>query len=82
MNYDFEHDTFYKINPQTGKQQLAYVNGEPLKHFRPNVTGYDYHLRKVIYPSFRVQIIQNKRKLTSVLFKLKDIIIKDYPLLI
>ena len=46
INYDFEHDTFYRVD-QLGHHNHTYINGEPLKHFRPNVTGLNYLIRKV-----------------------------------
>ena len=46
VNYDFDHDTFYRVE-NNGQHEPTYFNGSPLKHFRPNVTGHNYLNRKV-----------------------------------
>jgi hypothetical protein len=47
IQFDLERNSFYKINKDTGQSFFTYKNGDPLKKFKPDITGIDYHLRKI-----------------------------------
>lgn len=45
--YDMQTNSFYRINKETGDQARTYLNGENIPSFKPNITGFEYHNRKV-----------------------------------
>jgi hypothetical protein len=47
VQYDFERNTFYRVNKETGVQSPTYKTGEELKKFRPDITGHNYLIRRV-----------------------------------
>lgn len=51
--FDYEANSFYKVNKFTGQSIKSYKNGEDLKYFKPNVTGFNYKARKVFINSCR-----------------------------
>ena len=47
VHYDPQRDSFYRIDKTTGQTTPSYCTGQDMKVYRPDVTGYDYHIRKV-----------------------------------
>lgn len=38
--YDMQRNSFYRINKDNGDAVKAYLNGENVPSFKPNVTGF------------------------------------------
>jgi hypothetical protein len=47
VQYDFERNTFYRIDKATGAESPTYKNGEDVKRFLPDITGHSYLIRRV-----------------------------------
>ena len=38
--YDMQRNSFYRVNKRTGNEVKAYLNGENVPNFKPDVTGF------------------------------------------
>lgn len=47
VQYDFDRNTFYRIDKTTGAESPTYKTGEDVKRFRPDITGHSYLIRRV-----------------------------------
>lgn len=48
LYHDLDKDIYYKIDKRTGREVRAHKNGMTLQAFKPEVSGIDYRLRRVL----------------------------------